>query len=195
MAIRDEPNPQFQAFLNKNKRPIANHHLQSVRVESLSQRLAQLTLPRNENDQVESNVVDLLPPEVLMVIFSFLDDISLFAAGNVCRRWHQLLGSQTTPEQWFIYTRRRWPLFSPMIYITDWFATYSSLIESSFCLTCIYQMAENIPEDFHSQPLRQKRLGHDLRGLVSDASEGIKAKPLDSSYYHWQASITGNFFY
>ena len=34
-------------------------------------------------------------------------------------------------------------------------------------------------------------LGHDLRGLLSDASEGIRAKPLDSSYYHWQASITG----
>ena len=91
----------------------------------------------------------------------------------------------------FVYTRRRWPLFSPMIFITDWFSTYSSLIESTFCLTCIYQMAEDIPDDLDSQPLRQKRLGHDLRGLLSDASEGIRAKPLDSSYYHWQASITG----
>ena len=48
-----------------------------------------------------------------------------------------------------------------------------------------------ISDDLDSQPLRQKRLGHDLRGLLSDASEGIRAKPLDSSYYHWQASITG----
>lgn len=170
----------------------AHHHLQPIRVESLSQRLAQLSLPRNDdNNDLTINVVDLLPPEVLMVIFGFLDDISLFAVGNVCRRWHQLLASQTTPEQWFVYTRRRWPLFSPMIYITDWFATYSALIESSYCLTCIYQMAEDIPDDLDSQPLRQKRLGHDLRGLVSDASEGIRAKPLDSSYYHWQATITG----
>ena len=46
-------------------------------------------------------------------------------------------------------------------------------------------------DDLDSQPLRQKRLGHDLRGLQSDASEGIRAKPLDSSYYHWQASVTG----
>ena len=52
-------------------------------------------------------------------------------------------------------------------------------------------MAEDIPDDLDSLPLRQKRLGHDLRGLVSDAAEGIRAKPLDSSYYHWQASITG----
>ena len=50
-----------------------------------------------------------------------------------------------------------------------------------------------LSDDLDSQPLRQKRLGHDLRGLLSDASEGIRAKPLDSSYYHWQASITGIF--
>ena len=56
----------------------------------------------------------------------------------------------------YVYTRRRWPLFSPMILITDWFSTYSSLIESCFCLTCIYQMAEDIPDDLDSQP-RQKR--------------------------------------
>ena len=66
-------------------------------------------------------------------------------------------------------------------------------------------MAEDIPDDaaplgekkkplksrtnsdlfFFYSALRQKRLGHDLRGLLSDASEGIRAKPLDSSYYHW----------
>ena len=69
-------------------------------MESLSQQLAQLTLPRSEGDSLPDNVVDLLPPEVLMGIFSFLDDISLFAVGHVCRRWHQLLASQTTPEQW-----------------------------------------------------------------------------------------------
>jgi ubiquitin-protein ligase len=42
-----------------------------------------------------------------------------------------------------------------------------------------------------SSPLRDKRLSHDLKGLVQDAPEGIEAKPLDSCYFHWQASITG----
>ena len=173
------------------KKYVPNHHLTPIKVESLSEKLAQLSLPRNHEGNLPENVVDLLPPEVLMVIFAFLDDISLFAVGNVCRRWHQLLRSQTTSEQWFVYTRRRWPLYNPMIYIQDWFSTYCALIESSFCLTCIYQMAENIPEDLDSAPLRQKRILHDLRGLHNDASEGITARPLDSSYYHWQASITG----
>ena len=35
-----------------------------------------------------------LPPEVWLFVFSFLDDISLYAVGNVCRRWHHLLRGQ-----------------------------------------------------------------------------------------------------
>jgi hypothetical protein len=33
-------------------------------------------------------------------------------------------------------------------------------------------MAEIIPEDINSLPLREKRLGHDLRGLIWDPPEG-----------------------
>ena len=51
---------------------------------------------------------------------------------------------------------------------------------TSSCTTPINLLFSNFP-----LALRQKRLGHDLRGLLSDASEGIRAKPLDSSYYHW----------
>lgn len=97
--------PIYKAFVGPPRPPqpkmgSAHHHLLPVRVESLSQRLAQLAIPRVEGDNMPENIVDALPPEVLMVIFSFLDDISLFAVGNVCRRWHQLLTSQTTPEHW-----------------------------------------------------------------------------------------------
>ena len=37
---------------------------------------------------------------------------------------------------------------------------------------------------------RDKRLGHDLKGLAQDAPEGIEAKPLDNCYYHWQVAHT-----
>lgn len=90
-----------------------------------------------------------------------------------------------------MYTRRRWPLFRPLAASRDWFATYSALVESSFCLTCVNQMAEVIPADYNSLALREKRLVHDLRLLVEDPPPGIKAQPLDSSNYHWQASVTG----
>merc|ERR1712114_85248 len=52
-------------------------------------------------------------------------------------------------------------------------------------------MSERMPGEVESTPMRDKRLGHDLKGLAQDAPEGIEAKPLDSCYYHWQASITG----
>jgi hypothetical protein len=135
------------------------------------------------NQLPEENVIDALPPEVLMMIFSFLDEISLFSVGNVCRRWNQILTSQTTQDQWFDYTRRRWPLFSPMILINDWFSTYSALIESSFCRNCIYQISEEIPHDLamvtecewhpvidtRQKRVRKKRLTH---AADNDAPEG-----------------------
>ena len=54
-------------------------------------------------------------------------------------------------------------------------------------------MSEAIPTSIRDTPrMREKRLWHDLRGLNMDAPEGIEAQPLDSCYYHWQASITGS---
>ena len=110
------------------------HHLHHVKLDSLKERIALLSMPSQYESTVNSNVsnemVQALPNEVLMLIFSFLDDISLYAVGKVCRRWHQLLVSQTTNEQWQTYTRRRWPLYRPLCPVTDWFAIYSSLVST-----------------------------------------------------------------
>ena len=99
--------------------------------------------------------------------------------------------SNSAQSQWQGFTRRRWPLFDPMVTVTDWFAKFSALIDSSFCRKCVFQMSERMPAEVESNQLRDKRLGHDLKGLAQDAPEGIEAKPLDSCFYHWQASITG----
>ena len=40
-------------------------------------------------------------------------------------------------------------------------------------------MAEVIPEDINPLPLREKRLGHDLRGLIWDPPEGNSHKNTD----------------
>lgn len=48
---------------------------------------------------------------VLLMIFSFLDDISLCMVGQVCQWWHQLAGEQ---DQWKKHVLTRWPsLFQP----------------------------------------------------------------------------------
>ena len=108
------------------------HHMHHVKLDTLKERIALLSMPveyeSNLNSNLPNEMVQALPNEVLMLIFSFLDDISLYAVGNVCRRWHQLLVSQTTSEQWKTYTRRRWPLYKPLCPVSDWFAIYSHLV-------------------------------------------------------------------
>ena len=96
------------------------------------------------------------------------------------------LSSKVTSDQWKAFTRRRWPLFRPIAAVRDWFTTYSALVESCFCMTCIYQMAEEIipafPANFQVLPLREKRLGHDLQGMLTDPPEGdldtVRGHPL-----------------
>jgi len=117
--------------------------------------------------------------------------MGLYAVGNTCRQWRRLLMCNSAQSQWQGFTRRRWPLFFPLVSVSDWFGKFSALIDSSFCRKCVYQMSERMPAEVESSPLRDKRLGHDLKGLAQDAPEGIEAKPLDNCYYHWQASITG----
>ena len=109
------------------------HHLHQVKLDTLKERIALLSsapYDSNFSSNIPSEMFQALPNEVLMLIFSFLDDITLYAVGNVCRRWHQLLVSQTTSEQWQVYTRRRWPLYRQLCPVKDWFAIYSSLVSN-----------------------------------------------------------------
>jgi hypothetical protein len=64
---------------------------------------------------------------VLLTVFSYLDDMSLWSVGNVCKRWRHLLRSHVAAEQWRIYTMQRWPLFKPLCSVQDWFKVYTEL--------------------------------------------------------------------
>jgi hypothetical protein len=48
----------------------------------------------------------LLQLQVLLAIFSYLDDISLYAVGSVCRRWRQILTTNYFPARWREFTAR-----------------------------------------------------------------------------------------
>eukprot|EP00096_Caligus_rogercresseyi_P000924 TRINITY_DN11490_c0_g1_i1.p1 TRINITY_DN11490_c0_g1~~TRINITY_DN11490_c0_g1_i1.p1 ORF type:complete len:375 (-),score=79.25 TRINITY_DN11490_c0_g1_i1:56-1180(-) len=180
----DEPSEDYGPMNGRNTRD--NNHSLAINVVAAVRAVEPLRV-----DLGDGGPLDELPSEVLILIFSYLDDISLYAVGNVSHRWNSLLLSHTSSRQWHSFTQSRWPLFTPLAAITDWYSLYAALIQSSYCLTCIYSMRELIPADVNSLPLRWKRLGHDLRNFTSDPLEGIRAIPLDSSYYHWQASITG----
>ncbi|XP_065571444.1 uncharacterized protein LOC136034199 [Artemia franciscana] len=164
--------------------------------QELKKWLQDLSIRRDSD--VKSEIVETLPPEVLIQIFSYLDDISLFVASNVCRKWLDIISSFQTPEQWRENVLRRWPFFNPIfvrlgsLYDDDlWFRIYSGLFRSVPCHCCFY--------DFHtSHKNYQRDLGfkrrtrHELIGMEADPPEGIKGEPLwDSSLTRWIATIQG----
>lgn len=183
--------PQVEPDLDFADVPVARPEEAPFRMESLGERLQMLVLPRLTLEPAPPGLVDRLPPEVLLVIFSFLDDISLLTAGNVCRRWRQILTDNSHTDKWKQSVNRRWPLFVPMVKVCDWFSLFSTLVNSSFCLNCIYQMSESIPRAEERNAIRSRRLLHDLTVLGKDSIEGVMAKPLDPYLYHWQATIRG----
>lgn len=85
----------------------------------LLQYLDLLSVPR-ENDKNDPRIEDL-PTEVLLCIFSFLDDLSLASVGRVCLRWKSITLTYTTDDMWRQYTKKRWPLFQEIVRVPNWF--------------------------------------------------------------------------
>lgn len=68
-----------------------------------------------------ANTISALPVEVLLVVFSYLDDISLGHVGEVCKQWKNILEIHTPQSLWQRYTRTRWPLYHQITNTTNWF--------------------------------------------------------------------------
>lgn len=67
-----------------------------------------------------TNTIAALPVEVLLVIFSYLDDISLCHVGEVCKQWKNILEVHTPQSLWQRYTKTRWPLYTQITHTTNW---------------------------------------------------------------------------
>lgn len=165
---------------------------------NLSRRLDLLTNYRHTEHipvEGEPGIVERLPPEVLLAVFSHLDDVSLWCAANVCRRWRNLLSTHITPELWQKHVKLRWPLFKPAggKVVRNWYKVYDRLASSTPCKTCLSQtsMHRTRPLRVEENSWRRNRLRIELKGLRSDPPEGIEATPLDQMCCHWQATITG----
>ena len=67
----------------------------TIQLESLADRLLMLQQPQVPDGagQAPEGLVCSLPPEVTLNIFIYLDDISLYAVGNVCRYEHLTAGN------------------------------------------------------------------------------------------------------
>lgn len=102
-----------------------------------------LSRPRPEQEQavVKDEIVEKLPVEILLKIFSYLDDLSLFTVSEVCRKWKIILERNTTQVFWKRYIKERFPLFQQISFVSNWMQMYCSLMSSCFCRTCLVQMA------------------------------------------------------
>ncbi|XP_014238394.1 uncharacterized protein LOC106660075 [Trichogramma pretiosum] len=167
------------------------------RLWNLSNRLDMLTNYKDHEHYKglnEQGLVNRLPPEVLLAIFRYLDDISLWCVANVCRRWFNLLSNHMPPDLWEKFVKKRWPLFKPSNEsITNWYKVYDRLAASAPCKTCLSQISLYCLRPFRGEEnsWRGNRLRIELRGLRNDPPEGIQATPLDQNCCHWQATITG----
>ncbi|RUS81105.1 hypothetical protein EGW08_011145 [Elysia chlorotica] len=158
--------------------------------DRLAERLAALTTPR-ESDNSARNLMESLPPEVLLLVFKNLDDISIWVASNVCTRWRQILEAEISQSQWKHFVQRRWPLFRPQYKFRCWKKIYTQLLQSSPCRYCLESMMLQSTPPIKENSWRHKRLRSELKALTTDPPEGIQAMPLDHLCCHWQASITG----
>lgn len=140
----------------------------------------------------ETGLVERLPPEVLLAVFSYLDDLSLWSAANVCRRWHGLLLTHVPQQQWQQHVTLRWPLYKPIGLVDNWYKVYDRLAASTSCRICLSQIyLRSKSARVEENSWRRNRLKMELKGLKIDPPEGIEATPLDAMCCHWQATITG----
>lgn len=179
--------PQVAQSASDERRPVP-----SPRQNILAQRLEILSHSCEPFDMTPSpGVLECLPPEVLLVVFSYLDDLSLWSVGKVCKRWERLVQTHVSEAQWREYTRLKWPLFKPLFICNNWFKIYSSLTESVPCLSCLQHMSLQLQPPGEENSWRRNRLRNELKSLRTDPPEGIEAIPLDQKCCHWQATITG----
>lgn len=161
---------------------------------NLPDRVDMLSDPKHvEHEPVnETGLVERLPPEVLLLVFSNLDDVSLWSATKVCRRWQELLLSHVTSQQWQRHVKHRWPLYRAISRMGNWYSVYDRLASSSPCRTCLSQLAlrPRLPR-IEQNSWRRNRLRIELKCLRNDPFDDIRAVPLDQMCYHWHATITG----
>lgn len=140
---------------------------------------------------VRSNNILSFPVEIMVIIFSYLDDMSMWKASEVCKQWHDIIAQNTSQQMWRKYFKERWPLFQNLVEVQDWMQLYGALMSSCFCRTCLLQMALKTPPRGRQNAIRANFLRNDFRLLNSYATEGIEAIPLDKQNTYWQASILG----
>lgn len=118
--LGDRPDPQPPRNLRQYLNALTENH-------EMNQNAIRQAVNNDVNNEASAstvkpgNTIAALPVEVLLVIFSYLDDISLCHVGEVCKQWKNILEVHTPQTLWQRYTRTRWPLYHQITNTTNWF--------------------------------------------------------------------------
>ncbi|KAM8717295.1 hypothetical protein ACLKA7_004061 [Drosophila subpalustris] len=138
------------------------------------------------------SITSLIPVEVMLKIFAYLDDMSLWMASEVCKQWNEIIAKNTAQSMWKTYIKQRWPLFESLSEQPDWYKLYGALMSSCFCRTCLVELgSQSPPAGEQGNVIRNNFLRGEANLLNSYDSEGISAIPLDRLNNYWQATILG----
>lgn len=173
--------------------------------DRLADQLRALSLPRPSNERpLPDGLVDRLPTEVLIKIFNFVDDLTLWFCSRVSKRWQRIVKGSTTSQQWQEFVKLRWPLIQPFYAPVCWYKLYGALIQAAPCFACLehMQIDKNQSNIWASASLAadhggvgtslgSKRLHSEIRSLHAEPPAGVEARPLNRQYSHWMASLTG----
>jgi F-box-like len=148
--------------------------------------------PQNERSVIQNEIVENMPVEILIKIFSYLDDLSLWVASEVCKKWKTILARNIPNAFWKRFTKERFPLFQQIFSVSNWMDMYCNLMSSCFCRNCLIKLANKTPVvDGGVNHLRARRLRNDIRSIAQEGSTSIDAVPLDAQETHWMGSIIG----
>lgn len=118
LGHRPEPEPprNLRQYINElTETDEINKQIKQHRVEKKADN-ADTSLKLKADDTISA-----LPVEVLLVIFSYLDDISLCHSAEVCKQWKSIVEAHTPQSLWQRYTKARWPLYHQITHTTNWF--------------------------------------------------------------------------
>ncbi|ALC38560.1 morgue [Drosophila busckii] len=146
----------------------------------------------NDADQAEKQITQLIPVEVMLKIFAYLDDISLWMASEVCKQWQDIIAKNTAQSMWKAYIKQRWPLYESLADQPDYYKLYGALMCSCFCRICLIELGSQSPPALEQvNVMRNNVLRGEAHLLHSYEAEGISAIPLDRQNNYWQATILG----
>lgn len=133
-----------------------------------------------------------LPTEVLLCVFEYLDDVSIWSLRLASQRCCSIIDSEVSEQRWAAFVAHRWPIFTLRHKTVSWRLLYLNMMDSVTCRLCLSRLRSPCLFPVEGPCLRFRRIVSEIKNLCADPPHGIKALALDTdTYAHCLAGIAG----